>query len=229
MKQGQKRSSETSAGIIELMRGAIVLAGGPSSRFERNKALVELGHKPLIRYVIDACQTVVDRIAVAIAEDDDSEAYARVLPAHVELVRDVGKYKNPLNGMASGMEKLDAAYSVVLPCDTPFIRSEILEFLFEKASGFDAAIPVWPNDYIEPLHAVYKIEAVREALPRIIQDRNSRVSSLIRELASVKYVRTEEIKQFDRRLTCFLNINSLQDLELARASLVGPATVQITI
>ncbi len=211
------------------MSAAIILAGGPSSRFGRNKALVELGHKPLISYVVDACQAVVDSIIVAISGDDDTEAYVAALPTNVELVKDAGRYRNPLNGMASGMEKLDATYSVVLACDTPFIRSEVLKFLFEKVSGFNVAIPRWPNGYIEPLHAVYKIEAVREALPCIMKDRNARISSLINELDSVRYVRTDEIKRFDPHLTCFLNINSLQDLELARTSLTRQMTAQITI
>jgi len=210
------------------MLGAIILAGGPSSRFGRNKAFIGLNGKPLLRYVADECRTVAERIIVAIGKDDSPAAYTSILPSTVEVIRDSKRHKNPLNGIASGIRQLDATYSLVLPCDTPLVKREILQLLTKEASGSDAAVPLWPNGFIEPLHAVYRVEATRRALERIMKNSNSSVSSLASALDTVRYVGTEEIRKLDRRLGCFFNINSFLDLKLAK-NMLEPVTTSITV
>jgi molybdopterin-guanine dinucleotide biosynthesis protein A len=154
-------------------------------------------------------------------------AYTPILPAGVGLVKDTGEYRNPLNGLASGITVLDSEFSVVLACDTPFITGRVLKLLFKKADGFDAAVPRWPNGYIEPLHSVYRNKSVKEALPRIMEDENAGVSGLVRALPSVRYVRLEEIRSVDPNLACFLNVNTLQDLECARLSFSGQRDARV--
>jgi len=209
------------------MLGAIVLAGGPSSRFGRNKALIKLDERPIIAHVLSVCQMIVTRIIIVLGRDDSLDPYIDLPLKKVELVKDSAQNPNPLNGLATGFEHMDKKYSLVLPCDTPFVRSEILRFLAKEALGYDAAVPIWPNGNIEPLHAVYKVESVRQFLPKVLEDKNSRVSKLISELDAVKFVKTEEIRQFDSRLACFLNINNPQDLAKAKKMLM-PITPLIT-
>lgn len=215
------RASQILVGIAEAMLGAVILAGGTSSRFGRSKALVELGHKPLMLHVVDVCLAVVDSVKVVISGSDNVAAYASILPAGVDLIRDAGEHRNPLNGLASGIAELNSEYSVALACDTPFITVKLLELLFKKAAGFDAAVPRWPNGYIEPLHSVYKNRSVNETLPLVMKDENAGVSSLVSALHSVRYVGLEDIRRVDPDLTCFLNINTLRDLERARLRFSG--------
>jgi molybdopterin-guanine dinucleotide biosynthesis protein A len=197
------------------MLGAIVLAGGPSSRLGKNKALIELNGKPLLRHVVDQCISIDAKVVVVIGREDTLEVYTRILPQNVELARDISGHKNPVNGIASGVGHLNTAYTLVLPCDTPFVRSNVLKFLFEKAQGYDAVVPLWPNGHIEPLHAIYKLEPTRCALQGVFGDENPRVSNLIERLERVRYIDTEEIKELDPLLASFMNINSLHELKLA--------------
>ena len=197
------------------MLGAIVLAGGPSSRLGKNKAMIEFKGKPLLRHVVDQCISIAAKVVVVIGREDAPEHYSRILPQNVELAMDISRHKNPVNGIASGVEHLNTTYTLVLPCDTPFVRSDVLRFLFEKAHGYDAVVPLWPNGHIEPLHAIYKLEPTRCALQEVFGDENPRVSNLIERLEKVRYIDTEEIKELDPLLACFMNINSLHELELA--------------
>lgn len=211
------------------MLGAIVLAGGPSSRFGRkNKALIEFGGKPLVRHVVDQCRLVAQEIIVTIGKDERPESYVKALPSKVRLVKDTGEPKSPLNGIAAGIWQLDTAYCLIVPCDTPFVGSNILALLSEKKSGFDLVVPLWPNGYIEPLHAVCRVESTRRVLPQVLKNPGSRVADFIFALDSVRYVSTEEMRKLDPDLRCFLNINSPQDLELAENTLEHP-NVSITI
>jgi molybdopterin-guanine dinucleotide biosynthesis protein A len=70
------------------MRGAIILAGGPSIRFGRNKALVRLKDKPLIEYIIDQSRKITDSIVVTISKNDSIEEFQNILPNDIEIIRD---------------------------------------------------------------------------------------------------------------------------------------------
>ncbi len=210
------------------MLGAIVLAGGPSARFGRTKALVELEGKPLVRYVVDQCRLIAEEIVVAIGKDENPEPYLNALPSEIKTVKDSGTTKSPINGIATGIRQLDADYVLIVPCDTPFVRGEIMKLFSENVSEFDLAIPLWPNGYIEPLHAVYKIEAIRRVLPSILKNPSSRVVELTFAFNSVRYIGIEQLREFDPYLHSFFNINNPQDLRLAQ-DILRRATLSITI
>lgn len=201
------------------VRGAIILAGGPSVRFGRNKALVKLKDRPMIHYAIEQCKTITDKIIVSISKNDTIEPFRRVLPSDVEIIKDDGAIKSPLTGFKSAIRQFNSGYVVVIACDMPFIRSEVVDFLFEEVVGFDLAIPRWQNGCVEPLHAVYNIEKVSECLDRIRIDDNTRVSDLMFMLNSVNYVDVDILRKTDQYLTSFFNVNSEKELMLAEGLL----------
>lgn len=197
------------------MRGAIILAGGPSIRFGRNKALVRLKDKPLIEYIIDQLRKITDSIVVTISKNDSIEEFQKILPSDIEIIRDYGVLKSPLTGLISGMNKFSDGYVAAIACDMPFVKSEVLNLLFEKVIGFDLAIPRWPNGYLEPLLAVYGFKKTRQCLRQLKINNNARVSDLISMLKSVNYLDINEIRKIDPSLRVFFNINSENELKIA--------------
>lgn len=197
------------------MRRAIILAGGPSIRFGRNKALVKLKDKPLIEYIIDQSRKITDSIVVTISKNDSIEEFQKILPSDIEIIRDDGGLKSPLTGLISGLNKFLEGYVAVIACDMPFIKSEVLNLLFEKAIGFDLAIPRWPNGYLEPLHAVYEYNKTRQCLSQLKINNRTRVSDLISMLKSVNYLDISAIRKIDPSLRVFFNINSENELKIA--------------
>jgi molybdopterin-guanine dinucleotide biosynthesis protein A len=197
------------------MRGAIILAGGPSIRFGRNKALVRLKDKPLIEYIIDQLRKITDSIVVTISKNDSIEEFQKILPSHIEIIRDYGVLKSPLTGLISGMNKFSDGYVAAIACDMPFVKSEVLNLLFEKVIGFDLAIPRWPNGYLEPLLAVYGFKKTRQCLRQLKINNNARVSDLISMLKSINYLDINEIRKIDPSLRVFFNINSENELKIA--------------
>ncbi|MFC1506960.1 molybdenum cofactor guanylyltransferase [Thermoproteota archaeon] len=204
------------------MRGAIILAGGSSIRFGRNKALVRLKDKPLIEYIIDQSRKITDLIVVTISKNDSIEEFQNILPRDIEIIRDDGGLKSPLTGLMSGLNKFSDGYIAVIACDMPFIKSEVLNLLFEKAIGYDLAIPRWPNGYLEPLHAVYDYNKTRQCLSKLKISNNTRVSDLISMLQSVNYLDISEIRKIDPSLRVFFNINSENELKIAENHLQKP-------
>ncbi|MEM2341688.1 MAG: molybdenum cofactor guanylyltransferase [Candidatus Bathyarchaeia archaeon] len=199
-------------------RSAIILAGGESQRFGADKGLLDLAGKPLISYVVGRTIDLVDEIVVCVKTEAQLSLYSQVLPKEVKLVVDSKDLPPcPLTGALTGLMNVKGEYSLILPCDTPFISKRIINLLFEIAVGVDAVIPRWPNGYIEPLQAVYRSKMALEAAKRMIETNNYRMQSIISLLKRVCYISTLIIKEIDPKMYTFLNINTPLDLRRAES------------
>lgn len=209
--------------------GVVILAGGKGMRMGREKALLELSGKPLLLHVVEkALELRPERIIVTI-ERGNTNRYCSILPPGVGLSEDLIEGKGPLAGMVSGMRGIESEYTLLLPCDTPFIRQDVLRFLYQKAEGVDAVIPRWPNGYIEPLQAFYRTSTALRAAEEALNRGERSFREMIRSLNKVVYVNVDELKRFDPDLVTFFNINSGEELLRAEKFLRGviPISYQI--
>lgn len=195
--------------------GVLVLAGGRSERLKENKALIRLGGKPLLLHVVERVLDLTNEIIVAVGKNDELSAYTRILPPTVIVVKDAVEGKGPLAGIFAGMKSMRSKYALVLSCDSPFIKKEVLMYLLHKVQKADAAIPQWSNGNIEPLHAGYKICSALTATETALEKSELFIRDMIKRLGKVIYVSTEEIRKLDPTLITFFNINSPEDLKAA--------------
>jgi molybdopterin-guanine dinucleotide biosynthesis protein A len=87
--------------------------------------------------------------------------------------------------------------------------------LFDLCPNKNAVIPRWPNGFIEPLQAVYRIKPALEAAKKALSNGKLNMRSMVNRLRSVRYVSTLVLRQLDTELNSFFNINTLADLERA--------------
>ena len=196
-------------------RSAVVLAGGFSSRFGQDKAVLELSGKPLIRHVIDSVRPIVDEIVIVTSDQERAARYAKLVGENVKFAIDFVEAKGPLVGALTGFECAVGKYSLLLPADTPFVSRDILDFLFDLCNGKSAVIPRWPNQNIEPLHAVYLTKAALENSRMAVEQGMLKVQAMIDRLRGVRYVSTLVIQEFDPDLKVFFNVNTPLDLRMA--------------
>jgi molybdopterin-guanine dinucleotide biosynthesis protein A len=208
-----------------LDRSAIVLAGGVSSRFGQDKGILEIANKPLIKYVIDAVNPVVDETIVVTNSQDRITEYAKVVATDVRFAIDSCESKGPLIGALTGFGSAHGKYALLLPFDTPFVSREVVSLLFELCLGKAAAIPRWPNEQIEPLHAVYQTKLALEAAKSAVSEGKLTMRAMIEKLRGVRYISTLVIQQLDPDLRAFFNINTPLDLKKA-AAMVKPGRVK---
>ena len=197
-------------------RTLIILAGGESSRLGEEKGLTVLGGKPLVRHVFDRIAGTVDETLVIVRDKDQVRKYRKILPDADRLAVDSFSPNSALAGMITGFSYSAGEYSIVLPCDSPFVSSSLVEYLFERAPGYDAIVPIWPSGYIEPLQSVYKVSSSLEHGRSILARGKNDFRSLINTLESVMYMPTESLRSLAPGLRTFLNINSPEDLKEAR-------------
>ena len=196
-----------------LNRSAIIISGGLSKRFGRDKGSVELLGKPLISYVVDRIGLIVDEIVVVVASEEQKRELSKLFSSPVRAVIDEYALKSPIVGALTGFKYALGEYSLLLPCDTPLISRNVVLLLLQLAFGLDAVIPKWPNNYIEPLQAVYKTKAAYESSLEALKEEKLRMRDIIMRLNKVLYVSTTILRNLDPKLHTFLNVNTPEDLK----------------
>jgi molybdopterin-guanine dinucleotide biosynthesis protein A len=200
---------------------AIVLAGGSSERFGKEKGLVQLANKPLVGHVLDVVEEVADEKIVVVSSPDQSERYAKIVGLDVRVVIDKGNIHGPLVGALAGFEVAHSECSLLLACDTPLVSREVLSLLLELCMDRNAAIPRWPNGYSEPLQAAYRTKPAFDAAERALKEGRMKVQCMVDEMTGVRYVSTLVIQQLDPTLKTFLNVNTALDFRKAEGLLMA--------
>jgi len=206
---------------LDLKKSAVVLAGGFSERFGRDKCLIEFTGKPLVAHVLNRISDIVDECVVVVASEAQRRALSSALGSRAELVVDRYEGQSPLVGALTGFECVRGKYSLLLPCDTPFVSAGVAELLFDLCAKRSAVIPRWPNGFIEPLQAVYHTESAETAARAALEEGRHNLSSMIARLRRVRYLSTLVLEQLDPGLLTFFNVNTPLDLKRAESILGG--------
>ena len=98
------------------------------------------------------------------------------------------------------------------------MNPQVIERLFELADeeGYEAAVPVQPNGFFEPLHSVYHREKMLLACERAMKKGERRIHAPLQELC-VNRICVDLLRPLDPDLLTFFNLNTREDLEKARA------------
>ncbi len=198
-------------------RGVIILAGGASKRMGKDKTLLPVKGVPMIKRVVDVALRVSGEVIVVTANKRASRRISKAIGGDVTIVEDEERGWGPLMGILTGCKRAHAEYVAIVPCDAPFLNPKVLAELFNRAEGRDAAIPRWPNGYLEPLHSVYKRRAVLDVAQELMRRGSRSILRLIESLKDVVYVPIEELKLVDEKLLTFFNVNTPRDLLIAEA------------
>lgn len=149
---------------------AIILAGGGSQRMGADKALVEVGGRPMIDWVADAARAALGRVVIV--------GRSRGL-AGLEAIPDAGPGRlGPLGGIHTALAAFRRPV-VAVAIDQPLVRAATLERL---ARFGDPSLPAVPIDdgWEQVTCARYPIEWLEET-ERELRDGGS-VRTLLRRL-----------------------------------------------
>lgn len=200
---------------------AIILSGGLSNRFGRNKSLAKILEKPMIAYVVDAVKSVVDEVLVITDTEDNRRELSKVLDSSTKILLDEYKLRSPVVGALTGFRHAEGKNSILLACDIPLVSAKVVSLLLELSENYDAVIPRWPNGYIEPLQAAYNTAKTFAASREAVDEKELRMRDVISRLGNILYLSTDDLTKLDPKLCTFLNVNTLQDLGQIESILSG--------
>jgi molybdopterin-guanine dinucleotide biosynthesis protein A len=189
----------------------IILAGGKSLRLGYDKVLEKVGDRSLLEQVISRIDSFSREIIIVTAE----ERTFPQLASHpkLKIVSDIFPGKGSLGGIYTGLVTSDLFYNLVIAADMPFLNQPLLRYMIEVSDGFDFVLPRI-NNLFEPLHAVYSKNCV--APIEFILKQGRKVIIELFNFVKVRYVEAEEVDKFDPQHLSFFNINTQEDLELAK-------------
>lgn len=169
--------------------------------------------------MVDRISAVVDETVVIVGSYIQKKKFESLLGHKAEVIVDKCGAQSPLVGAQTGFESAKGEYSLLLPCDTPFISSQIAQFLLDTCANKGAAVPRWPSGYIEPLQATYHRKLALTAATEALEQGKLDLLSMIARLRGVRYISTVVLRQMDPKLLTFFNINTPEDLERAESLL----------
>lgn len=160
------------------MVSAIILAGGRSTRFGRDKLAEPLDGVPLLWRTIDAVREVADDIVVVVAPGSEPE-----LPADVRVAYDPATGQGPLVGVLAGLEAVRHETVIVVGGDMPWLRADVLEAMLASLDGPAGAIALEVDAQAQQLPLVVRQDAALEAARRLTGSGERRLGALLVVLA----------------------------------------------
>ena len=180
----------------------VVLAGGRSSRFGRDKALLTLDGETLLARAVRILGGLTGEVLVLGPPERAAQApSARVIP-------DERPGDGPLPALATALREMRGERLIAVATDMPLLNAELLAYLLDRSDDYDVTVPR-VGGRTQQLHAVYArtcLPAIQEQLARddLKIDRFfSRVRTLV--------VEEDEIARLDPHFRSFRNINTEAD------------------
>ena len=166
-------------GVPKHLIAGLILAGGRSSRFGREKAVADLGGEPLIARVRRVLARGCSMVAVSAP---DGSAAATFAAAHGLPCLPDGPFDldGPLAGVKAGLRRARSqgfAWLATAPCDAPFLPIDLVEHLHagrqvggavvDTSEGLQPLCALWPSQALESLKGLDHHPPIRSVLQRI--------------------------------------------------------------
>lgn len=192
-----RESPEPEKGVV-----GVILAGGPSSRMGRNKALLPWKGGTILEEVYRRMSGLFREVILVTNRPDEYP----FLPCR--KVPDIRPGLGSLAGIHAGLRHGGASHIFAVACDMPCLNERMIRYLLSLREEGDAVVPVGPNGP-EPLHAVYGAGAI-PAIEAALSGGRRKVTSFYDEVR-LREVGSEELAPFDPELRSFRNINTPED------------------
>jgi molybdopterin-guanine dinucleotide biosynthesis protein A len=195
-------------------RTGVVLAGGHSTRFgERDKALAPIEGDPMLVRVVDRLAAVAGTVVVN-CRTDQRDAFERALAdaaVDYRFALDSNPDRGPLAGLKNALVGIETTYTVVVACDMPWVAPELLDVLFERTRGHEAAVPEGPDGHRQPTQAVYRTKTTETIVTDLLAAGESSLHAALDELdVAVVPAETVESVAGTRSLR---DVNTREDLD----------------
>lgn len=184
---------------------AVVLAGGKSSRMGQDKAFMILKENTMLENAVKLLSQEFKEVIIS-ANRQLPDFSVRVIP---DVFPDCG----PLGGMHAALAISAHTRNFFVACDMPFIDINLARYLVELARDYQAVVPKSGKHY-QPLFAVYTTDCL-QPIEAQLKNRNNKITGFY-DKVSVRFVESDELKDFSDPEKMFFNMNTPQDFEKAK-------------
>ncbi|MCO5222355.1 MAG: molybdenum cofactor guanylyltransferase [Thermomicrobiales bacterium] len=190
-----------------------VLAGGRSSRFGSDKAMLRLetGGPPLIQIVVDTVRLLSRDVFIV-----GHSRYARLVP-DVPVVPDETPDSGPLAAIGSALRASAHPRTLVVACDMPCLSIPLLRRMTAIQTDADVIVPQTTDGRFHPLHAIYRTSALAQVDAALSQGQRA-VTAMLRHV-HLEIVSETDLRAVDPNLDSLFSINRPDDVMRAKRCL----------
>jgi molybdopterin-guanine dinucleotide biosynthesis protein A len=186
-----------------------ILAGGHGSRLGGvDKSALDVNGQPLLERVLDVVAPLAREIVV-VANDDRLTADPRLT-----VIRDPEAHGGVLPALLAALETATSDRMLLIACDMPFLSRPLIEHLVELSTEYDAVVPK-VDGFEQVMHAVYRVEPCRAAVRAALEHGRRRMIAFLDDVRTLT-VDESDLRPYDPALRSFFNVNTPDDLDLAR-------------
>lgn len=173
---------------------AIILCGGRSTRMGRDKSALPFGDETLLSRIVRITGTLADR-SIVVGRRDQAHSTAH------DAVEDQG----PLAGMAAGLAASTTDLNIVVACDMPLVRPEVLQRLIDAIGDHDACVAD-VDGRPSVLCGVYRSRLATVAQSLLAS--GERRAMVLLDAANVKRVDAATLRDIDPDLDTFVSVDT---------------------
>ena len=163
----------------------ILLAGGASRRFGRDKLLEPVDGEPLFHRPLRALMATCDEVVVVLAPGATDPPLPRGASS-VRFLRDDVAFGGPRVGTYIGLARVRGAVALLAAGDMPGLRAELLDLLARQVSlpGRNAVV-LGDGDGPRPLPAALRVKAALTLADELLRGPERRLRALVAGLDAV--------------------------------------------
>lgn len=180
----------------------VVLVGGKSRRFGRDKVLSEFKGTPLLDHVVGVLRPLFDEVILVGHRRKGLERH--------RVFEDIRPGCGPLGGIYTALHATSAEHCFVCAADMPHMNPGFISHMTSLADDHDIILPVWSKGR-EPLHAVYR-RTVLPLVEELLAKGCFKIFSLVEQVDTL-FIPEDVIRRYGDPAVMFSNINTLHDME----------------
>jgi molybdopterin-guanine dinucleotide biosynthesis protein A len=185
-----------------------ILAGGRSRRMGENKALLKVGGVAVLQRVINAVKNLTDDLFLVTNTPQVYQNFS--LPMALDVIPD----KAALGGVYTAILQSRHEWTLVLACDMPLLKTQVIIFLADYLNTADVVCPLIKS-YPETLHTFYR----KTCLPIIKRQIAADILKIndFFDQVNVRYINEAMLSSVTPNYNFLLNVNTPADLAMARS------------
>ena len=201
----------------ENIKSCIILCGGQSRRMGRDKGSMIINNEPMIKHVLSTLNHQINEAVIVLNNQKRIDKYSEFINPcdysySVKFAEDKIKNKGPLPGILTGLENITGNYSLVLPCDSPYVSKNYIETIFKEIDeNYQAVVPFHDTENklktSEPLHSVYSKNIIPQ-INELLNEDILHIKGLIEKIET-KFVLIDNKKILKKE---FRNLNRPSDI-----------------
>jgi molybdopterin-guanine dinucleotide biosynthesis protein A len=189
---------------------AIILAGGRSSRFGRDKLAEPIDGAPMLWRTVEAVRAVAADIVVVVAPGSDP-----ALPGGVRVARDPSVGEGPLVGLLTGLEVVDREVAIVVGGDMPWVRADVIASMVSRLDGTGGAVALEIDGRAQQLPLAVRREAALDVARRLVASGERRLGAFVETIGAAT-IREADWRAMDPDADTLRDIDVPEDLPAQR-------------